>query len=47
MHWYNASRIHSYLNDISPDEPEAAHAAKNTDHHKTENHNKQSAQNPG
>lgn len=46
-HWWNTSRIHSYLDDLSPDEFEAAYAAKNTDRRKTENHNKQPARNPG
>lgn len=27
VHWFNASRVHSYLNDASPDEFEAAHYA--------------------
>ena len=46
-HWWNTCRIHGYLNDLSPDEFEAAYAAENTDRHKTENHNKQPARNPG
>jgi putative transposase len=31
VHWFNTDRIHSYLNDTSPDEFEAAYAAPNTD----------------
>lgn len=31
VHWFNAERIHSYLNDESPDQFEAAYAATNTD----------------
>ena len=47
VHWWNTSRILSYLDDLSPDQFEAAYAAGNTDHDKTENHNIQPAQNPG
>lgn len=47
MHWWNAQRIHGYLDDLSPEQFETAHAAKNTHHHNTENHNIQPAQNPG
>ncbi len=32
VHWYNTVRIHSRLNDISPDEYEAAYTATTTDH---------------
>lgn len=46
MHWYNTARIHSYLNDISPDEYETAYTTTTTDHNKTENHNIQPTQNP-
>ncbi len=46
MHWYNTARIHSRLNDISPDEYEAAYTTTTTDHNKTKNHNIQPAQNP-
>ena len=46
-HWWNTQRIHGYLNDLSPDQFEAAYAGENTDHRKTENHNKQPARNPG
>ena len=45
VHWWNTQRIHSYLHDRSPDQFEAAYAAPNTDHHQTENHNIQPAQN--
>lgn len=31
VHWFNNDRIHSYLNDTSPDEFEAAYAASQTD----------------
>ena len=31
VHWFNNDRIHSYLNDASPDEFEAAYAASQTD----------------
>jgi len=31
VHWFNTERIHSYLNDDSPDEFEAAYAASQTD----------------
>lgn len=31
MHWFNHDRIHSYLNDASPDQFEAASAASHTD----------------
>ena len=31
VHWFNTDRIHSYLDDTSPDEFEAAYAAPNTD----------------
>jgi len=31
VHWFNTDRIHSYLNDNSPDEFEAAYAASQTD----------------
>ena len=47
VHWWNTQRIHGYLDDLSPDESEAAYAARNTDHHRTENQNNQPAQNPG
>ena len=47
VHWYNTARIHSRLNDLSPDEYEAAYTATTTDHNKTKNHNIQPAQNPG
>jgi len=34
VHWFNTDRIHSYLDDASPDEFEAAHyAANKTDQH--------------
>lgn len=46
-HWWNTHRIHGYLDDLSPDQFEAAYAAVNTDHTDTENHNIQPAQNPG
>ena len=47
VHWWNTQRIHGYLDDLSPDQFEAAYAARNTDHHRTENQNNQPAQNPG
>ena len=47
VHWYNTERIHSRLNDLSPDEYEAAYTATTTDHNKTKTHNIQPAQNPG
>ena len=47
VHWWNTSRIHGYLDDLSPDQFETAYAAANTDHTKTENQNTQPAQNPG
>ena len=47
VHWWNTQRIHGYLADQSPDQFEAAYAATTADHHKTENHNIQPAQNPG
>ena len=47
VHWWNTDRIHGYLDDHSPDQFEAAYAAANTDHTKTENQNIQPAQNPG
>lgn len=31
VHWFNTDRIHSYLDDTSPDEFEAAYAASHTD----------------
>jgi putative transposase len=31
VNWFNTDRIHSYLNDDSPDQYEAAYAATNTD----------------
>ena len=31
IHWFNTDRIHSYLNDESPDQFEATYAATNTD----------------
>ena len=31
VHWFNTDRIHSYLNDESPDQFEATYAATNTD----------------
>ena len=31
VHWFNHDRIHSYLDDTSPDDFEAAYAAANTD----------------
>ncbi len=31
VHWFNTDRIHSYLDDASPDQHEAAYAATNTD----------------
>ncbi len=31
VHWFNNDRIHSYLDDTSPDHFEAAYAAPNTD----------------
>ena len=47
VHWWNTGRIHSYLNDLSPDQFEAAYAAANTDQTDQENPNTQPAQNPG
>jgi len=47
VHWWNADRIHGYLNDLSPDQFEAAYAAANTNHNNTENQNIQPAQEPG
>ena len=47
VHWWNTQRIHGYLDDLSPDQFEAAYAAPNPDHHRTENQNIQPAQNPG
>ncbi len=47
VHWYNTDRIHSYLNDRSPDEYEAAYTATTTNHNNTKTHNIQPAQNPG
>ncbi len=44
VHWWNTSRIHGYLNDLSPDQFETAYAAARTDHDTTGNHNKQPAQ---
>ncbi|MCY4493614.1 MAG: IS3 family transposase, partial [Acidimicrobiaceae bacterium] len=41
VHWHNTVRIHSYLNDLSPDQYEAAYTATTTDH------NIQPARNPG
>ena len=31
VHWFNTERIHTYLDDTSPDHFEAADAASNTD----------------
>ena len=31
VHWFNTERLHSYLDDQSPDEIEAAYAASETD----------------
>ena len=47
VHWWNTRRIHSYLDDLSPDQFEAAYAAGNTDHTDKKNLNIQPAQNPG
>lgn len=47
VHWWNTQRIHGYLDDLSPDQFEAAYAATRTDHTTTENQNNQPAQNPG
>ena len=47
VHWWNTARIHSYLNDLSPDQFEAAYAAENTTNTDKENQNTQPAQNPG
>ena len=46
VHWRNADRAHSYLDDQSPDQFEAAYAASNTDQTDQENQNTQPAQNP-
>ena len=42
VHWWNTHRVHSYLGDLSPDQFEAAYAARHTDQ---ENLNTQPAQN--
>ena len=47
VNWWNTHRIHSYLNDLSPDQLEAAYAAENTTNTDKENLNIQPAQNPG
>ena len=46
VHWWNTHRIHSYLNDLSPDQFETAYAANRTDHTDKKNLNIQPAQNP-
>lgn len=47
VHWYNTSRIHSYLNDLPPEEFETAYTARQTNHTNKKNLNIQPAQNPG
>ena len=47
VHWWNTARIHGYLDDLSPDQFEAAYAAANTDQTTTEKQDIQPAQNPG
>ena len=47
VHWWNTDRIHSYLDDQSPDQFEAAYAAANATKTDKENLNIQPAQNPG
>ena len=47
VHWWNTERIHGYLDDLSPDQFEAAYAAARTDQTRTENQDIQPAQNPG
>ena len=47
VHWWNTQRIHSYLDNLSPDEFETAYTADRTNQTTTKNHNKQPAQNPG
>ncbi len=46
VHWYHTARIHSRLNDISPDQIKAAYTEPTTDQNKTKNHNIQPTQNP-
>jgi len=46
VHWYHTARIHSRLNDLSPDQLEAAYTEPTTEQNKTENHNIQPAQYP-
>lgn len=47
VHWWNTDRVHGYLDDLSPDQFEAAYAAARTDQTRTENQDIQPAQNPG
>ena len=46
VHWWNTQRIHSYLDDLPPDEFETAYTADRTNQTTTKNHNKQPVQNP-